>query len=193
MKLLKCCIQYVSKFGRLSSGHRTGKYQFSLQFQRRAMPKNVQTNHTVTLISNAAMFVKVGFSSMWTENFQMYRLHFEKAEKPEINLPTFTGSWRKQGSSRKISISTSLTTWKLLTVCITRNWKILKEMGIPDRTNLYSSQESTVRTRHGTMTGWKLGKEYNKAMYCHPVCLTYMESTLCEMPGWWIRSWNQDY
>ena len=119
-----------------------------------------------------AKFVKVGFSSMWTENFQMYRLHFEKAEKPEINLPTFTGSWRKQGSSRKISISTSLTTWKLLTVCITRNWKILKEMGIPDRTNLYSSQESTVRTRHGTMTGWKLGKEYNKAMYCHPVCLT---------------------
>ena len=40
--LLKCCTQYVSKFGKLSSGHRTGKCQFSFQSQRRAVPKNVQ-------------------------------------------------------------------------------------------------------------------------------------------------------
>ena len=43
MMLLKCCTQYASKFGKLSSGHRTGKGQFSFQSQRRAMPKNVQT------------------------------------------------------------------------------------------------------------------------------------------------------
>ena len=40
---VKCCIQYASKFGKLSSGHRTGKGQFSFQSQRKAMPKNVQT------------------------------------------------------------------------------------------------------------------------------------------------------
>ena len=43
MMLLKCCTQYASKFGKLSSAHRTGKCQFSFQFQRKAMPKNAQT------------------------------------------------------------------------------------------------------------------------------------------------------
>ena len=53
MLLLKCCIQYASKFGKLSSGHRTGKGQFSFQSQRKAMPKNVQTT-TIVLISHAS-------------------------------------------------------------------------------------------------------------------------------------------
>ena len=51
--LLKCCIQYASKFGKLNSGHRTGKGQFSFQSQRRAVPKNVQTT-TTALISHAS-------------------------------------------------------------------------------------------------------------------------------------------
>ena len=51
--LLRCCIQYASKFGKLSSGHRTGKGQFSFQSQRRAIPKNVQTT-TIALISHAS-------------------------------------------------------------------------------------------------------------------------------------------
>ena len=60
-------------------------------------------------------------------------------------------------------------------------------MGIPDHLtcllrNLYADQEATVRTGHGT--GSKLGKEYVKAVYCHPVYLTYMQSISCEMPGW---------
>ena len=50
--------------------------------------------------------------------------------------------------------------------------------------NLYAGQEATVRTGHGTMDGSKLGKEYIKAVYCHPDCLTYMKSTSCKMPGW---------
>ena len=51
--LLKCCTQYASKFGELSSGHRTGKVQFSFQCQREAMPKNVQTS-LIALISHAS-------------------------------------------------------------------------------------------------------------------------------------------
>ena len=62
-------------------------------------------------------------------------------------------------------------------------------MGIPDHLtcllkNLYACQEATVRTRHGTMDGSKLGKEYIKAVYCHPDYLTYMQSTSFEMLGW---------
>ena len=104
------------------------------------------------------------------------------AEEPEIKLPTFAGSERKQGHSRKTSTSASLITLKPLTVWITTNWKILQEMGIPDLLtcllrNPYASQEATVRTGHGIMTGSKLRKEYIKAVYCHSAYLTYMQST----------------
>ena len=68
-------------------------------------------------------------------------------------------------------------------------WKILKEMGIPDHLtyllrNLYAGQEAAVRTGHGTVDCFKIGKEYIKAVHCHPDYLTYMQSTSYEMPGW---------
>ena len=102
----------------------------------------------------------------------MFQLVLEKADEPEIKLKTSPGSWKKQESSRKTSISALLTMPKSLTVWITINWKILKEMGIPDYLtrllrNLYAGQESTVRT----------GLEYVKAVYCHPAYLTSMHST----------------
>ena len=67
-------------------------------------------------------------------------------------------------------------------------WEILPEMEILDHLtyllrNLYSGQEATVRTKHGTTDRFKIGKEY-KAVYCYPAYLTYMQSTSCEMPGW---------
>ena len=122
MILLKSCTQFVSKFGKLSSGHRTVKGQFSFQSQRRAMPKNVST--TIQLHSchmPARLWSKsfnLGFSSTGTKNFQMYRLCLEKAEQLEIKLPTFVGSWRKQGNPRETSTS-ALTTLKSLTLWIT--------------------------------------------------------------------------
>ena len=84
-----------------------------------------------------------------------FKLVLEKAEEPDIKLPTSAGSWKKEESSRKTSTSALLTMPKPLTVWITTNWKILKEMGIPDHLicllrNLCASQEATVRTGHGT-------------------------------------------
>ena len=125
---------------------------------------------------------------MWTKNFQMFKLDLENAEEPEIKLPTSIGSLKKQESSRKTSISALLTTPKTLTVWITTNWKILKEVGILDHLicllrNLYAGQEATepdIEQR----TGSKLGKEYVKAVYCHPAYLTYMQNTSCKMLGW---------
>ena len=88
-------------------------------------------------------------------NFLMFKLVLEKAEEPEIKLLTSAGSSKKQASSRKTSISALLTIPQPLTVWITINWKILKEMGIPDHLtyllrNLYVGQEAAVRTWHGT-------------------------------------------
>ena len=122
MMLLKCCTQYVSKFGKLSSRHRTGKDQFSFQSQRRVIPKNVQTTthlYSFDMLTRlCSKFLKLIFNSTWTENFKMYNLDLEKVEDPEIKLPTFVGSWRNQGNSRKISISSSLTMLKPLTLWI---------------------------------------------------------------------------
>ena len=82
----------------------------------------------------------------------MLKLDLEKAEEPEIKLPTSIGSSKKQESCRKTSTSGMP---KPLTVWITTNWKILPEMGVPDHLtcflrNLYAGQEETVKTTHVT-------------------------------------------
>ena len=111
--LLKCCTQYVRKFGKPSSDYRTGKSQLLYQFPRRAVLKNLQTTRQLHLLSMlirlCSKSFKWGFSNTWIEKFQMYKLGLEKAEESEIKLPTFLGSLRKQGSSRKTSTSVSLT------------------------------------------------------------------------------------
>ena len=105
----------------------------------------------------------------------MFKLVLEKAEEPEIKLPTSAGSWKKQESSRKTSISALLTTPKPLTVWITTTWIILKEMRIPDHLtcllrNLYAGQEATVRTGHGTTDWFQIGKGVCKGSILSP-CL----------------------
>ena len=93
----------------------------------------------------------------------MFNMVLEKAEEPEIKLPTSAGSWKKQESSRKTSTSALLTVPKPLTVDHNTLWKILQEMGIPDHLtcllrNLYAGQEATVRTGHGTTDWFQIGK-----------------------------------
>ena len=84
------------------------KGQFSFQSQRKAMPKNAQTTAQLhsshMLVKKCSKFSKSGFNNTWTVNFKMFKLILEKAEEPEIKLPTSTGSSKKQESSRKTSI-----------------------------------------------------------------------------------------
>ena len=144
---------------KLSSGHRTGKDWFSFQSQRRAMPKNVTTTvHSCTshmLLKLCSKSFKLGISSIWTKNLQMYKLGLEKAERSEIILLTLLDQRKSKGISEKASTSVSLTILKVLTGWITTNWRIFKEMGMPDYLacllrNLHAGQETTVRTGHGT-------------------------------------------
>ena len=107
-------------------------------------------------------------------NFQMFKLDFKRAKEPEIKLPTTVGSLKKQESSRKTSISALLTMPKPLTVWITTNCKILKQMGTPDHLtcllrNLYAGNKQPLELDMEQKTGSKLGKEYMKVVYCHPV------------------------
>ena len=94
----------------------------------------------------------------------MFKLVLEKAEKPEIKLPTSAGSSKKQENLRKASIFCFIDYAKAFD-CVDRNklWKILKEMGIPDHLtcllrNQYAGQKATVRTRYGTADWLQIGK-----------------------------------
>ena len=136
--LLKCCTQYFSKFGQSSSAYRTGKGHFSFQSKRRAMPKNVQTTmqlHSFNMLaSSCSKSSKPGYNSMWTKSFQTYKLYLEKSEEPEIKLPTFIGSYKKQENSRKKKIYFCFIHYPKDFDWVDHNklWKILQEMGIPD-------------------------------------------------------------
>ena len=105
----------------------------------------------------------------------MFKLDLEKAEEPDIKLPTSIASQKKQEHSRKTSSSALLIEPKPLTVLITTNWKILQEMGITDYRicllrNLYAGQEATLRTGHGTMDWFQIGKGVHQGCILSP-CL----------------------
>ena len=112
-------------------------------------------------------------------NLQIFKLDLEKAEEPEIKLPTSVGSLKNQ--------ERSFIDYAKAFDCVDHNklWKILKEIGIPGHLisllqNLYAGQEARQLDME-QWTGSKLGKEYVRAIYCHPAYLTYMKSTSCEM------------
>ena len=105
----------------------------------------------------------------------MFKLDLEKAEEPELKLPTSIGSWKKQESSRKTSTSALLTMSKPLTVDHNKLWKIPQEMGIPEHLpcllrNQYAGQEATVRTGHGTTDWFQIGKGVRQGCILSP-CL----------------------
>ena len=120
----------------------------------------------------------------------MFKLVLEKAEEPEIKLPIFTVSSKKQESSRKTPISALLTTPKPLTVWITTNCgKFFKRWEY--QTTSPASWEICLQVKKQQLeldmerqTSSKSGKEYIKAVYGHPAYLTYMHSTSWETLGW---------
>ena len=157
------------------------------------MPKNAQTTAQLhSFYMWYSKFFKPCVNTTWTENFQMFKLNLEKAKEPEIKLPTFIGSHKRQGNSRETSSSASLIMVKPLTVWITTNWKILKEVEYQITSPVSWEVSMQVKKQQLELdmelqTGSKSGKEYVKAVYCHPAYLTYMQST-----SWTTLGWNQD-
>ena len=176
--LWKCCTQYASKFGKFSSGHRTGKGQFSFQSQK-GNAKECSNYCTTALISHASKImlkilqarlqqymnralpdVQAGFRKGRGTRDQIANICWimEKARVPERHL--FLLYWLCQAFD-----------------CIDHNnlWKILKEMGIPDHLtcllrNLYAGQQATVRTGHGTTDWFQIGKGVHQGCTLSP-CL----------------------
>ena len=118
----------------------------------------------------------------------MFKLVLEKTEESEIKLPTSAGSSKKQESSRKTFIPVLLTMTKPLTVWITINWKILKEMGIPDHLtcllrNVYAGQEATVRTGHGTTDWFQIGKAVGQGCILSPCLFNFYAEYIMRNAG----------
>ena len=144
---------------------------------------------------------KWGFNSMWTKNFQMYKLDSEKAEEPEIKLPTSIGSLKKQNSQKqKFQKNICFIDYAKAFDYVDHNklWKIMKEMGVPDQVtcllrNLCAGQEATLRTGHGRTDWFQIGKGVHQGSILSP-CLfnLYAEYIMWNAGLGWCTSWNQD-
>ena len=127
MMLLKCCTQYVSKFGKLSSDHRTGKCQFLFQSQARAMPKYVQTTlqlssfHMLARICSKSF--KLGYRSVWIKNFQMYKLVVKRQRNQRWNCQHLFNHGESKGVADNICFCfiDCYIMLKPLTVWLTKN------------------------------------------------------------------------
>ena len=121
-------------------------------------------------------------------NFQMLKLDLEKAEEPEIKLPTSAGSLKKQESSRKTSISALLTAKAFDCVDHKKLWEILQEMGIPDHLtcllrNLYAGQEAIVRTGPGTTRCFQIRKGVRQGCILSPCLISLYAGYLMRNAG----------
>ena len=151
------------------------------------MLKLPQNSTHLSLAKQCSKFPKSGFNSTWTMNFHMFKLDLEKAEDPEIKLLTSIGSSKKRQNSRKMSTSDLLTMTKPLTGS-QQTGKFFKRWEY--QTTWHASAEICMQLKKqqleldmGQYTGSKSGKEYIKAVYCHPAYLTYMWSTSWETLG----------
>ena len=106
------------------------KRSIFIPIPKKGNAKECSNYRTIAFILHASKvmlkILKPGLNSIETVNFQVFKLVLEKAEESEIKLPTSSGSWKKQESSRKTSISALLSMPKPLIMWITTNWKILK-------------------------------------------------------------------
>ena len=148
---------------------------------------------TVLLVSKdqkkkKAMPKKPGFSNTWTMNFQMFKLVLEKAEEPEIKLPTSAGSLKKQEFQKNIYFC--FVNYTKTFDCVDHNklWKIFQEMGKPDHLtcllrNLYASQEVTVRTGRGKTEWFQIGKGVCQGCIMSPCLFNLCAEYIMRNPG----------
>ena len=136
MMLLKCCSQYASKFGKLSSGHRIGKGQFSFQSQRRGMPKKVQT--TTQLCSFHASWVMLKILQARLQQYLNWELQdvqagYRKGRRTRDQIANICWIIEKAREFQK-NIYFCFIDYAKAFDCVDHKklWKILKEMGIPD-------------------------------------------------------------
>ena len=178
--LWKCCT-LLSKFGKLNSGHRTGKGQFSFQSQRKAMPKNAQTT---TQLHSFEMLAKFDMIKILQARLQQYvdcelpdvQAGFRKGRGIRDQIANIWWIIKKMREFQRNIYFCSIDYAKAF-VCVDHNklWDILQEMGIPDHLtclliNLYAGREAIVRTWHVTTHWFQTGEGARQGCMLSP-CL----------------------
>ena len=168
MLLLKCCTQYVSKFGKLSSGHRTGKGSVFIPIPKKDNAKEYSNYHTLTLISHASKIMlkilQIKIQQYMNQELPGMQPGFRKGRGTRDQIADSFWITEKSKGIPKTSTSTSLIVLKPLIVWITTNCgKILKRWGYLTKftyllRNPCAGQEAIVRTGHGTADWFKVGK-----------------------------------
>ena len=219
MMLWKCCTQYASKFGKLSSGHRTGKVLPFIPIPKTGNAKGCSNYRTIALISHASKVILKILQARLQQNMNReladVQAGFRKGRGTTDQIANMHWLIEKAREFQKKSTSALLTMPKPLIVWITTNCgKFLKRWEY--QTTWPASWEICMQDKKQQLeldmeqhTGSKLGKEYVKAVYCHPAYLTYTLgvhwkdwcwswnsntlATWCEELTHWKRSWCWDY
>ena len=179
---------------KLSSSHRTGKGVF-IPVPKKGNPKECSNYHIITLISHASKVMLKIVQARLQQNVNCelpyVQAFFRKGRGSRDQIANICWIIKKAREFQK-NIYFCFIDYAKVFDCVNHNkqWKILKEVGIPDYLvclliNLYAGQEATVRTGYGTTDWFQIGKGVHvKAVYCHHAYLTYVQSTSCKMPGW---------
>ena len=173
MMLWKCCTQYASKCGKLSSGHRTGKGQFSFQSQR-GNGKECSNYCTIALISHASKvmlkILQARLQQYMNCELPGVQAGFRKGRGTRDQVASICWIIEKAREFQK-TIYFCFIDYAKASDCVDHNklWKILKEMGIPDHLtclfrNVYAGQKAIVRTGQGT-TDWLNRKRSTSRLY----------------------------
>ena len=170
--------------------------EFGIIYQiSKAVPKNDQITiqlHSFHMLARlCSRSFKLGFSSTWIENFQMYKLDLEKAEEPKIKISNIHWIIEKAREFQKNIYFCFIDHGKAFD-CVGHNklWKFFKEMGTLDhltcllRGSCMQHKKQQLEPNMEQRTGSKLGREYIKTVYCYPAYVTSIQSTSCKMPGW---------
>ena len=173
--LLKCCTQYASKFGKISSGYRTGKGQFSFQSFKKGNAKECSNYRTIALISQTSkVMLKILWEASTVCELPDVQAGFRKGRGTRDQIANIHWIIEKARELHK-NIHFCFVDYTKAFDCVDHNkwWKILQQMGIPDHLtcllwNLYAGQEATVRTRHGMMDWFQIGKGVHQGCILSP-------------------------
>ena len=182
--LWKCRIQYASKFGKLTSGQKTGKGEF-ISIPKRGNAKECSNYCTVAFISHASEvmlnILQASLQQYMNGELPDIQAGFRKSRGTRDQITNTHWSIEKAKEFQK-NIYFCFTDYAKAFDCMDHNklWKILKEMGIPDHLTcllrtLYADQEATVRTRHGTMDWFQIGKGVHQGCILSP-CLFFLHA-----------------
>ena len=191
--LWKCCIQYASKFGKLSSGHRTGKGQVFIPVPKKGNAKECWKYWTIALISHASKvmlkILQVRLQQYVKRELPDVQVWFRKSRGTRVQIPNICWITEKAREFKKDIYFCFIDYAKAFGYADHgKLWKILKEIGIPDNLtcllrNLYAGREATVRTGNGTMDWFKIGKGVQQGCILSPCLFNFYAEYIMRNAG----------